>query len=420
MPNLDASSAYALDAKDDLAPFRDKFVSKDPEMIYLDGNSLGRLPRATTTRLQDLVEKEWGERLIRGWNEGWFEMAQTVGDKIGRLIGAQPGEVIVGDSTSVNLYKLALAAVLARLNRHQIITDDLNFPSDVYILQGITQQVPGRSLRVIHSADQIHGPVAEITAALDERTALLTLSHTVFKSGYTYDLAAVSAAARDVGALTLWDFSHSVGSVPINVTEAKVDMAVGCTYKYLNGGPGAPAFLYVRRALQEQLRNPIAGWFGQANMFDFDLQYQPTAGIRRFMVGTPPIMGLAAVDIGVSMVLEAGMAKLRHKSSQQTDYLIALYHEFLAPLGFRLNTPTDPARRGSHVSIGHDEGWRINQALIHDAHVLPDFRAPDNLRLGIAPLYTTFVDLHTAVMRLRQLVANKVYEKYEAARPAVT
>ena len=420
MANLDASSAYALDAKDDLAHFRDKFVSRDPELIYLDGNSLGRLPRATMTRLQDLVEKEWGDRLIRGWNEGWFEMAQKVGDKIGQLIGAQPGEVIVGDSTSVNLYKLALAAVLARPNRPQIITDDLNFPSDVYILQGIAQQAPSRVVRVVHSADQIHGPVADISAALNDRTALLSLSHTVFKSGYTYDLAAVSAAARDAGALTLWDFSHSVGSVPINVTEAKVDMAVGCTYKYLNGGPGAPAFLYVRRSLQEQLRNPIAGWFGQQNMFDFGLDYQPTAGIRRFMVGTPPILGLAAVDVGVNIVLEAGMAKLRQKSLQQTEYLIALYHEFLAPLGFRLNSPTEAARRGSHISIGHDEGWRINQAFIHDTHVLPDFRAPDNLRLGIAPLYTTFVDLHTAVMRLRNLVANKVYEKYDVERTAVT
>jgi kynureninase len=310
--------------------------------------------------------------------------------------------------------------VLARPNRPQIITDDLNFPSDVYILQGIAQQAPGRTVRVIHSADQIHGPVADITAALDERTALLSLSHTVFKSGYMYDLAAVSATARDAGALTLWDFSHSVGSVPINVTEAKVDMAVGCTYKYLNGGPGAPAFLYVRRALQEQLRNPIAGWFGQHNMFDFGLDYQPTAGIRRFMVGTPPILGLAAVDVGVSIVLEAGMAKLRQKSLQQTEYLIALYREFLAPLGFRLNSPTETARRGSHISIGHDEGWRINQAFINDGHVLPDFRAPDNLRLGIAPLYTTFVDLHTAVMRLRNLVTNKVYEKYDVERTAVT
>jgi kynureninase len=280
--------------------------------------------------------------------------------------------------------------------------------------------LPGRTLHVVNSPDQIHGPVNALRTSLDENTALLTLTHTAFKSGYTYNLAAVSALAHEVGALTLWDFSHSAGSVPMNVTDAKVDMAVGCCYKYLNGGPGAPAFLYVRKNLQERLQNPITGWFSQQNMFGFDLEYQPVNNIRRFMVGTPTVLSMAAVEVGVDMINEATMAKIRTKSVQQTEYFIALYKEFLEPLGFRLNTPTDSTIRGSHVSIGHDEGWRIDQALIKDANVIPDFRAPDNIRLGFAPLYTSFVDIHTAVMRLRNVVTQKLYEKYSDDRTAVT
>ncbi|MCB0033794.1 MAG: kynureninase [Anaerolineales bacterium] len=420
MAQLDAAYAYSLDAKDELSLYKDRFVSKDPELIYLDGNSLGRLPRATTGRVQTLVEQEWGGRLIRGWGEGWFEMASRVGDKIAKIIGAQPGEVIVSDSTTVNLYKLALSALMALPNRSKIITDDLNFPSDVYVMQGLVDTLPGRTLHVVNSPDQIHGPINALRASLDENTALLTLTHTTFKSGYTYDLAAVSALAHEVGALTLWDFSHSAGSVPINVTDAKVDLAVGCCYKYLNGGPGAPAFLYVRKNLQERLKNPITGWFSQKNMFGFDLEYQPVSNIRRFMVGTPTVLSMAAVEVGVDMLVEATMEKIRAKSVQQTEYFIALYKEILQPLGFRLNTPTDPTIRGSHVSIGHDEGWRIDQALINDANVIPDFRAPDNIRLGFAPLYTSFVDIHTAVMRLRNVVTEKLYEKYSNDRSAVT
>lgn len=420
MAQLDAAHAYSLDAKDELSLYKDRFVSKDPELIYLDGNSLGRLPRATTGRVQTLVEQEWGGRLIRGWGEGWFEMAGRVGDKIAKIIGAQPGEVIVSDSTTVNLYKLALSALMAQPNRSKIITDDLNFPSDLYVMQGLVDMLPGRTLHVVNSPDQIHGPINALRTSLDENTALLTLTHTTFKSGYTYDLAAVSALAHEVGALTLWDFSHSAGSVPINVTDAKVDLAVGCCYKYLNGGPGAPAFLYVRKNLQERLKNPITGWFSQQNMFGFDLEYQPVNNIRRFMVGTPTVLSMAAVEVGVDMIIEATMEKIRAKSVRQTEYFIALYKEILQPLGFRLNTPTDPTIRGSHVSIGHDEGWRIDQALIHDANVIPDFRAPDNIRLGFAPLYTSFVDIHTAVMRLRNVVTEKLYEKYSNDRTAVT
>lgn len=420
MAQTDAAYAYSLDAKDELSLFRDRFVFRDPELIYLDGNSLGRLPRTTGGRIQTVIEKEWGEQLIRGWGTGWFDLSQRVGDKIAKIIGAQPGEVIIADSTTVNLYKLALSAMLAQGGRSKIVTDDLNFPSDVYVMQGIVEMLPQKRLQIVPSPDQIYGPIDGLRNALDEETALLTLTHTTFKSGYTYDLKEVTAMAHAVGALTLWDFSHSAGSVPINVTEAKLDLAVGCCYKYLNGGPGAPAFLYVRKSLQNRLKNPIAGWFSQKNMFGFDLDYEATGDIRRFLVGTPPVLSVAAIENGIDIILEASMEKIRAKSVAQTEYFIMLFREILEPLGFRLNTPPNAAVRGSHVSIGHDEGWRIDQALIHDANVIPDFRAPDNIRLGFAPLYTSFVDIHTAVMRLRNVMTQKLYEKYTDERSEVT
>ena len=417
----DEAYARELDASDPLARFRDAFVFDDPELIYLDGNSLGRLPRAAAKRATQLVQHEWGERLIRGWNEGWFDSPERVGAKIARLIGAQPDEVIVADSTSVNLFKLAVAALRARPGRTRILTDDLNFPSDLYILQGAADLLgAGHALEVVRSADGIHGPVDQLRAQLQEGTALLTLSHTVFKSGYVYDMAALNAAAHASGALTLWDLSHSVGSVPVDLHRDGADLAIGCCYKYLNGGPGAPAFLYIRRELQAELRNPIAGWMGQQDLFGFGLHYQPAPGIRQFLTGTPPVISLALVEPGVDLLLEAGMDALRAKSVQQTEYLIALYDALLAPAGFALNSPREAARRGSHISVGHAEGLGIDLALIDAMRVLPDFRPPDNIRLGIAPLYTSFHDIYAAVTRLRRIVDERLYERYAGHAPTVT
>ncbi len=411
--------ARALDAADPLSAFRDRFVVADPELIYLDGNSLGRLPRATGERLAATIDHEWGERLVRGWGEGWFEAPQRIGGKLAGLLGASADEIVLADSTSVNLFKLTLAALLARPERRVIVTDDLNFPSDLYILESAARLVGG-TVRVVPSPDGIYGPVAALVAALDGDTALLSLSHTVFKSGYTYDMAALTAAAHQAGSLTLWDLSHSAGSVVVDLNGAAVDLAVGCTYKYLNGGPGAPAFLYVRRDQQEQLHNPISGWIGRRDPFDFALDYAPAPGIGRFLTGTPPILSLSAVEPGVELLLEAGVERLRARSVRLSEYLIARWEERLAPLGFRLNSPRDPARRGSHVSLGHADGLRINLALIHNQKVLPDFRRPDNIRLGIAPLYNSFADIHTTVERLRAVVVDHLYERYDATGLTVT
>ncbi len=411
--------ARALDAADPLSAFRERFVIADPALIYLDGNSLGRLPRATAGRLATVVEEEWGERLVRGWGEGWFEAPQRIGGKLAGLLGATADEVVLADSTSVNLFKLALAALLARPERRVVVTDDLNFPSDLYVLESAAR-LAGGAVRVVPSADGIHGPVEALAAALDGDTALLSLSHTVFKSGYTYDMAALTAAAHRAGAPALWDLSHSAGAVAVDLNGAAADLAVGCTYKYLNGGPGAPAFLYVRRDLQDTLANPISGWIGRRDPFDFALDYAPAPGIGRFLTGTPPILSLSAVEPGVEMLLEAGMERLRERSLRLSEYLIARWQARLEPLGFQLNSPRDPARRGSHVSLGHADGLRVNLALIHDQQVLPDFRRPDNIRLGIAPLYNTFADIHTAVERLRAVVVERLYERYDATGLLVT
>ncbi len=417
----DPHYSAALDAQDPLAAFRQEFVVDDPALIYLDGNSLGRLPRRTRALIQDTIDQQWGKRLIRGWNEGWLDLAQRIGDKIAPLLGARPGEVVVAEATSTNLFKLAVAALKARPGRRTIVTDDLNFPSDLYIFQGIVDLLgAGHRLEVVPSPDGIHGPMEALRTAIDADTALVSLSHTVFKSAYTYDMARISELAHEAGALALWDLSHSAGAVPVDLHSAGADLAVGCTYKYLNGGPGAPAFLYVRRDLQDSLHNPIAGWFSQDAPFDFGLAYQPAAGLRRMLTGTPPVLSLAGIEPGIDLLMEAGMDRLRAKSVHQSEYLIALVDAVLRPLGFHLNSPRDTARRGSHISIGHPEGWRINRALIEQMQVLPDFRAPDNIRLGITPLYTTFDDIRQAVQRLRMAVEARLYENYPAERPAVT
>jgi kynureninase len=410
-----------LDTLDPLASFRSEFLIADPDLIYLDGNSLGRMPRRTAAWLRQVAEHEWGERLIRGWGEGWFSAPQRLGAKIARLIGAQPDEVIVADSTSVNFFKLVMAALGARPARCRVVSDDMNFPSDLYLLQGALRLAgPGYRLDLVRSQDGIHQPIEAVAEAITAETALLTLTHTAFKSGYVHDMPAVTELAHRAGALTLWDLSHSVGAMPLELDAAGVDLAVGCTYKYLNGGPGAPAFLFVRRDLQEQLRNPIWGWFGQKGQFDFKLAYEPGPGLQRFLVGTPPMLSLAAIEPAVDLLLEAGLDRLRAKSVQQTEYLITLWEALLAPLGVVLNSPREADRRGSHVSLGHPEGLRIDRALIEEMKVIPDFRYPNNIRLGVAPLYTSYVEIYEGLQRLRAVLVERRYEKYPIERPDVT
>jgi kynureninase len=413
----DRAHAEALDAADPLRRFRAKFVIADEALVYLDGNSLGRLPVATRRRLRRLVEQEWGGDLIRGWDR-WISLATQAGDVIAGLVDARPGEVVVADSTSVNLYKLASAALDGRPGRPVIVTDDDNFPTDLYVLAGLAR-ARGYELRIVHSDVDTGVSTSDIQQSLSADVALVALSHVAYRSGAIVDLPGITRSAHAHGALTLWDLSHSVGAVPVSLGSSNVDLAVGCTYKHLNGGPGAPAFLYVRKDLQAELRQPIWGWFGQHDQFAMGPKYEPVDGIERFLVGTPSVLGVTATLEGARLTASAGIGPVWTKTRALTDYAVALALLWLVPLGFTLASPRDPDRRGAHVSLHHPKAWQICQAL-KAADVIPDFRTPDRLRLGFAPLYTRFVDVREGLVRLRDLVTAGAHESFPAERSRVT
>jgi kynureninase len=388
------SAATALDAADPLVSFRDRFVIPDVELVYLDGNSLGRAPLTALERVARVAAEEWAGQLIRGW-EHWLDAPLRVGDLLGvPILGAQPGEVAICDSTTVNFYRLASAALAARADRRFIVTDTANFPTDRYVLEGLARD-HGREIAWIEP-DPIEGPsVDDVARALEQHSgdvALVTLTHVNYRSAAIADLPAITRLAHDAGALVLWDLSHSAGSVPVDLAEHGVDLAVGCTYKYLNGGPGAPGYLYVRRALQGELRNPIQGWFAQTDQFEMGHAFRPRPGIAAWLTGTPGMLGLAAAEEGIRVVAEAGIEAVRAKGIALTEYAIALHDAWLAPLGFALGSPRDARRRGSHVAIRRDDGREITGRMIA-AGVIPDFRAPDSIRLGLSPLTTTFADV---------------------------
>ncbi|MBW1721327.1 MAG: kynureninase [Deltaproteobacteria bacterium] len=421
--DFESGAAYAarLDEQDPLAAFREDFLIADPDLIYVDGNSLGRLPRRVAERMKEAVEQEWGMDLIRGWNRGWYEAPGRVGEKIAPLVGAGPGEVLVCDSTSVNLFKLVLSALELMPGRSKIVTDELNFPSDLYVLQGCSRLLQGTyELRLAPSEDGIHVKTEDLLRLIDEKTALVTLSLVAFKSAFLYDAAAVTEAAHRNGALVLWDLSHAAGAVPVHLNDWEADLAVGCTYKYLNGGPGSPAFLYVRRDLQERMHPPIQGWFGDRSPFDFRLKYSVSPGISRFLAGTPPILSLLSLEAALDPLLEAGIETIREKSIRLTSYFIYLADRILAPFGFTLGSPRNPAQRGSHVSIRHPEGYRINRALIEEMGVLPDFREPDNIRIGLCPLYNSFSEVWEVVDRIRKVMEQERHLRYPIERLKVT
>ncbi|KQM41606.1 kynureninase [Sphingomonas sp. Leaf10] len=404
------AEAKALDAGDALAGFRDRFALPEG-VIYLDGNSLGALPKSTPTRLQAVAVEEWGQGLIRSWNaHDWVGAGRRVGAKITRFIGAEPHEVVVADSTSSNLYKLLVAAVKAQNGRRTILSEPGNFPTDLYMADGAAWSVGDAQVKTV--------PVAEIVDAIDDDVAVVLLTHVHYKSGAMLDMAAITAAAQAKGALMLWDLSHSVGAVPVDLNGCNADLAVGCGYKYLNGGPGAPAFLYVAERHQAVLRSPLSGWFGHAMPFDFGDDYAPAADIGRFQCGTPPILGIAALEEGIAQFDAVDLAALFAKGRALGDACIELMAEHCPEM--ELVSPRDAAARGSHVSFRHPQAYAICQALI-DRGVIGDFRAPDVLRLGFAPLYVGFANLWRAVAVLAELLRDDSWDLPEYhARNAVT
>ena len=400
---MTVTPAAELDAADPLARFRARFVAADDPSVaaYLDGNSLGRPLTVTGPRLAAFVDGAWGRRLIRSWDEAWLAEPLTVGDRLAEVaLGAAPGQVTVADSTSVLLYKLIRAAVGARPGRDEIVIERSNFPTDRFIVDGIAAEC-GLSVRPLGGPHQAGpgGPevrAADVAAAVSERTALVVLSQVDYRSGFLADLAAVTAAAHQAGALILWDLCHSAGAVEIELDACAVDLAVGCTYKYLNGGPGSPAYCYVAARLQEELTQPVWGWMGAADPFAMGPAYRPATGIRKFISGTPPVLAMQPLKDMLELIAEAGVGAIRRKSVALTEQAVALTDERLAPLGAALASPRDPAERGSHVTVDHPRFAAVTESLWRQG-IIPDFRPPSGLRIGLSPLSTSFAELDRGI-----------------------
>jgi len=417
--------ANQLDDKDVLSEFRKQFYFSGDNTIYLDGNSLGRLPLKTKTLLAEVIEKQWGTDLIESWNKNWYTKSEKLGNKIAQIIGASNDEVIVSDSTSVNLYKLAKAALKFQKGKFQIVSDVFNFPTDLYILQGIIQECGNNHELILgRQKDEISIDLDDLKSKITEKTALVVLSLVAFKSAFLYNAEEITNWAHQKGALVLWDLSHAAGAVPIELNKTNADLAVGCTYKYLNGGPGSPAFLYVRKDLHEKLTSPIQGWFGEENPFEFGLNYRPASGIRKFLTGTPPVLNLLAVETGLDLLIEAGIKNLYEKSKRQSEYFTFLTMKILSKHGFEIGSPLNPLQRGSHISLKHPEAYRICQSLIHPKNgtvkIIPDFREPDNIRFGFTPLYTTFEEIRQTTARLKIIMETREYESFGSERNSVT
>ncbi|OYU04556.1 MAG: kynureninase [Pseudomonas sp. PGPPP1] len=402
------SHCQALDAQDPLAPLRQQFALPDG-VIYLDGNSLGARPVASLARAQQVIAEEWGNGLIRSWNSaGWADLSQRLGNRLAPLIGARDGEVVITDTTSINLFKVLSAALsvqrLRQPNRKVIVSEASNFPTDLYIAEGLTELLQqGYSLRLVNSPD-------ELPQAIDQDVAVVMLTHVNYKTGYMYDMQALTALSHECGALSIWDLAHSAGAVPIDLHQAEADYAIGCTYKYLNGGPGSQAFVWVNPQLVDVVRQPLSGWFGHTRQFAMESAYAPSAGIARYLCGTQPITSLAMVECGLEIFAQTDMASLRSKSLALTDLFIALVEERCAAHGLELITPREHAKRGSHVSFEHSEGYAVIQALIARG-VIGDYREPRIMRFGFTPLYTSFTEVFDAVEILGEILNKRTWDQ---------
>jgi len=415
MKVTDREYALELDKNDPLAHFKSQFVISDPEMCYLDGNSLGRLPKATITAINDLMTKEWGPEVVTGWSH-WVDEAQPTGDLLGAAaLGAAPGQVLVCDTTSVNFYQLCLAAIHARPGRKTIITDAANFPTDRYILDGIAKQF-GLKLVIIDNEDPAIAKHERITTEvlapyLNDDVAMVTLEVIQYRSGARTDLKSITDQVRAIGALVVWDASHAVGAIELNLDANGVDLCVGCTYKYGNSGPGSPAWLYVSKGVQSELQVPIQGWFAQDAQFEMGPVFERSQTIRGFQIASPSLMGIRCVQTAFSMIKEAGIDAIAHKAAVGTQMMIELYDAWLAPLGIELNTSRDAKERGGHISLVHPDAAQICVAMRTISNVIPDYRTPNSIRLAISPLPTSYVEIWDGLERMRDLVASGRYKE---------
>ena len=424
MKVTDREYALALDSSDPLAHFKSQFVVSDPDMCYLDGNSLGRIPKATITAINDFMVKEWGPEVVTGWSH-WVDEAQPTGDLLGAAaLGAGPGQVLVCDTTSVNFYQLCLAAIHARPGRKTIITDAANFPTDRYILDGIAKQFDLK-LVIIDNEDPsiaVHERITtEVLAPyLNDDVALVTLEVIQYRSGARTDIKSITDQVRAVGALVVWDASHAVGAIELNLDANGVDLCVGCTYKYGNSGPGSPAWLYVNKRVQKELQVPIQGWFAQEAQFEMGPIFERAQNIRGFQIASPSLMGIRCVQTAFSMIKDAGIEAIAHKAAVGTQMMIDLYDAWLAPLGIELNTSRDPKERGGHISLVHPDAAQICVALRQISNVIPDYRTPNSIRLAISPLPTSYVEIWDGFARMRELVASGAYKTIKEGGSRVT
>ena len=420
---IDLSNAKLLDKKDVLSKFHSLFYHKKNE-IYFDGNSLGKLPLKAQKTIEEAVQKQWGEGLIRSWNQYWLSLSSRISDKYSELLGAEKGEIIIGESTSVSLYQVTYALLKEGSFPKHLSTDILNFPTDLYVLEGLEKSFGIPSLKIISYKNEVEAEIEILKASIKNNPGIICLSLVSYKSAYLYPMKQLNRWASKHHSIIVWDLSHAVGAVAIDLKETETMIALGCTYKYMNGGPGAPAFLYINEEWHSKLLNPIQGWFGHQRPFDFSKKYEAAKSIKRFASGTPAILSLLGMEAGIDITLEAGIKLLQEKSIQQSEAFIKEIIQQLVPLGFSIESPLDHCKRGSHVTISHYASWQICQALIagNDEHpkIIPDFRPPHFIRFGITPLYTRFEEIKTVIQVLKQIVERKLYLNFPLEKLEVT
>ena len=415
--------AIEKDNNDDLKSFKSRFVNNDNE-IYLDGNSLGKLPVVTENDLITAVKNEWGQNLISSWNDNWLKMSEKINFKMSKLINSDNDEVLVGESTSVNLYKILYCLLYSNQYKKNLVTDCLNFPSDNYIIEGLKDHTEKKEITILNYNNNLSCNIDILKKSIQENPGIYCLSLVTYKSSFLYPIKELNEFAENNKSIIVWDCSHAIGVVNIDVKDSKTKAAIGCTYKFLNSGPGSPSFLYVSKDILNHLQNPIKGWFGHSKPFDFENKYKPADNINKFNAGTPSVLSLIPVNTGLDLVLEAGIMNIRNKSIELGEYLIKIINIELNKFDVKITSPIESKSRGSHITIQHKEAWKICKLLIEGGNnrkrIIPDFRPENNIRLGFSPLYVSFIDLYETVIAIKDILENKEYLKIDDSKPEVT
>ena len=415
--------AIEKDNNDDLKSFKSRFVNNENE-IYLDGNSLGKLPVVTENDLITAVKNEWGQNLISSWNDNWLKMSEKINFKMSKLINSDNDEVLVGESTSVNLYKILYCLLDSNQYKKNLVTDCLNFPSDNYIIEGLKDYTEKKEITILNYNNNLSCNIDILKKSIQENPGIYCLSLVTYKSSFLYPIKELNEFAKNNKSIIVWDCSHAIGVVDIDVKDSKTKAAIGCTYKFLNSGPGSPSFLYVSKDILNHLQNPIKGWFGHSKPFDFENKYKPADNINKFNAGTPSVLSLIPVNTGLDLVLEAGITNIRNKSIELGEYLIKIINIELNKFDVKITSPIESKSRGSHITIQHNEAWKICKLLIkgdkNRKRIIPDFRPENNIRLGFSPLYVSFIDLYETVIAIKDILGNKEYLKIDDSKPEVT